>query len=68
MKRHRHSPTRSFTSCGKASGCSTKAPDRVDVLRPMEVSEWFWNRWRSQYGGMKANDAKGLKELAERNF
>ena len=26
-----------------------------------------WNRWLAQYGGMKANDAKRLKELETEN-
>ena len=27
------------------------------------VAESTWHRWLSQYGGMKAGDAKRLKEL-----
>ena len=27
----------------------------------------LWHRWRNQYGGMKANDAKRLKELEKEN-
>lgn len=26
-----------------------------------------WSRWRNQYGGMKADDAKRLKELEREN-
>ena len=26
-----------------------------------------WHRWKAQYGGMKANDAKRLKELETEN-
>jgi putative transposase len=37
------------------------------VLRELEVSESSWNRWRSQYGGMKANEAKRLRELESEN-
>jgi putative transposase len=37
------------------------------VLRQLEVSESSWNRWRSQYGGMKANEAKRLRELESEN-
>jgi Transposase len=31
------------------------------------VSESSWNRWRNQYGGMKANEAKRLRELESEN-
>ena len=37
------------------------------MLRHLEVSESSWNRWRSQYGGMKANEAKRLRELESEN-
>jgi transposase-like protein len=41
--------------------------DLVEVLRHLEVSESSWNRWRNQYGGMKANEAKRLRELESEN-
>ena len=37
------------------------------VLRHLEVSEATWNRWRAQYGGMKAEEAKRLKNLEVEN-
>ena len=33
----------------------------------MEVSEPTYHRWRNQFGGMKADDAKRLKELEREN-
>jgi len=41
--------------------------DLAAVLRTLEISEATWNRWRSQYGGMKASEAKRLKELEAEN-
>jgi putative transposase len=41
--------------------------DLTEVLRHLEVSESSWNRWRSQYGGMKATEAKRLRELEIEN-
>lgn len=38
-----------------------------EVLRKLEVTESTWNRWRSQYGGLKASDAKELRELRVEN-
>jgi hypothetical protein len=37
------------------------------VARQLEVSEQTPQRWRLQYGGLKANDAKRLKELEREN-
>ena len=33
----------------------------------MEVSEATYHRWRAQYGGLKADDVKRLKELETEN-
>ena len=37
------------------------------VCRQLEVAESTWHRWLAQYGGMKASDAKRLKELEAEN-
>jgi len=37
------------------------------VCRHLEIAESTWHRWLAQYGGMKANDAKRLKELEGEN-
>jgi transposase-like protein len=37
------------------------------VAKQLEVSEQTLHRWRTQYGGMKAEDAKRLKELEREN-
>jgi putative transposase len=41
--------------------------DLTDVFKQLEIAESTWNRWRSQYGGMKADGAKKLKELEIEN-
>ena len=37
------------------------------VCQKLAVSEQTFYRWRAQYGGMKADDAKRLKELEKEN-
>jgi transposase-like protein len=39
----------------------------TEVCRQLEIAESTWHRWKAQYGGMKANDAKRLKELETEN-
>ena len=39
----------------------------AQVCQKLEVSEQTFHRWRNQFGGMKANDAKRLKELELEN-
>ncbi len=60
-------PTRSSGSCGRRTGCSAEGADLAAVARHLEVSEATYHRWRNQYGGLKANDAKRLKELEREN-
>jgi putative transposase len=65
----------SWTACwllSSHSSVTTSAASAVrqpawGVLRQLEVSESSWNRWRAQYGGMKANEAKRLRELEIEN-
>ena len=39
----------------------------TEVTKALEISEQTFHRWRAQYGGMKADDAKRLKELEREN-
>jgi len=39
----------------------------AEVTKELEVSENTFHRWRAQYGGMKADDVKRLKELEREN-
>ena len=47
---------------GIANGKRIKA-----VCRELGVSEQTYYRWRREYGGMKASQAKRLKELEKEN-
>ncbi len=38
-----------------------------EVGRHLQIAESTWHRWLAQYGGMKASDAKRLKELEVEN-
>ncbi len=51
---------------GRVSG-TLKGAEIADVARHLEVSEQTYHRWRNQYGGLKANDVKRLKELEREN-
>jgi transposase-like protein len=39
----------------------------AQICQKLEVSEQTFHRWQNQYGGMKADDARRLKELQEEN-
>jgi transposase-like protein len=38
-----------------------------EAAKELGISEQTYHRWRNQYGGMKADDAKRLKELERGN-
>lgn len=37
------------------------------MLETLEVSEATFHRWRNQYGGMKSEEAKRLRQLEDEN-
>ena len=67
MKRHRHTPEQAVRKLREGERLLNEGKDLAEVLRHLEVSETTWNRWRSQYGGMKATEAKRLRELEVEN-
>ena len=38
-----------------------------EVAKQLEISEATYHRWRAQYGGLKADDVRRLKELEGEN-
>ena len=38
-----------------------------EVIRRLEVSDKTYYRWRKEYGGLKLDQAKRLKELQQEN-
>jgi putative transposase len=67
MRRHRHTPEQVVRKLREGERILNEGKDLTEVLRTLEVSEATWNRWRSQYGGMKASEAKRLRELESEN-
>jgi putative transposase len=37
------------------------------VAKVLEISDYTYLRWRTQYGGLKADDAKELRRLKDEN-
>jgi len=66
----RHSPEQVVRKLGQADRMLADGGDGGDVAgvcRVLGVSEQTYYRWRNQYGGLKAVDAKRLKELEKQN-
>jgi len=67
VKRHRHTPEQAVRKVREGERLLNDGRDLAEILRMLEISEATWNRWCSQYGGMKASQAKRLKELEAEN-
>ena len=63
----RHSPEQIVRKLRDADAMLNAGKDQAAVLQTLEVSEATYLRWRNQYGGMKAEEAKRLKELEDEN-
>ena len=67
MKRRRHTPEQIVRKLRTADALLAEGNEVAEVARQLEISEQTYHRWRNQYGGMKADDAKRLKELEREN-
>ncbi len=67
MKRHRHTPEQIVRKLREGERLLNEGKDITEVLRHLGIAESTWNRWRSQYGGMKADEAKRLRQLEAEN-
>ncbi|MBO1740705.1 IS3 family transposase [Leifsonia sp. TF02-11] len=65
--RKRHTPEQVVRKLGQADRMLADGQDVAAVCRELVVSEQTYYRWRNQYGGLKADDAKRLKELEKQN-
>jgi transposase-like protein len=67
MKRRRHTPEQVIRKLREADRMLSEGKTIGEVARALEVSEPTYHRWRNQYGGMRADDVKRLKELEREN-
>ena len=66
-KRKRHTPEQIVRKLRDADAMLTSGKSLGEVVQSLAVSEATYHRWRQQYGGMKAAEAKRLKELEVEN-
>lgn len=66
-KRVRHSPKQIVEKLQEADRLLNAGQSLGQVLQALAVSEATYHRWRQQYGGMKAQEARRLKELEQEN-
>jgi putative transposase len=67
MKRRRHTPEQIVRKLREADRLLAEGQEVPEVAKQLEVSEATSHRWRAQYGGLKADDVRRLKELEGEN-
>jgi putative transposase len=67
MSRRRHTPDQIIRKLAEGHKLLAAGTELDAVCRHLEIAESTWHRWVAQYGGMKASDAKRLKELEVEN-
>src|SRR5262245_47267611 len=68
VKRQRHTPEQVIRKLRVAEQMLSEGGKTIgEAAKALEVSEQTLHRWRNQYGGMKAEDIKRLKELEKEN-
>ena len=66
--RKKHTPEQVVRKLTQADRLLGEGKDVADVCRELGVSErQTYYRWRNQFGGLKADDAKRLKDLEKQN-
>ena len=68
MKRRRHTPEQVIRKLAEGEKLLAEGKNIDEGVRHLEITESTGHRWRNQYGGMKANEAKKLKELEHENI
>lgn len=66
-RRKRHTPEQIVRKLRDADAMLNAGKELAVVLQTLEVSEATFHRWRNQYGGMKSEEAKRLKQLEDEN-
>jgi putative transposase len=67
MKRTRHTPEQVIRKLRDADRMLSEHKSIVEIAKELGVSENTYHRWRNQFGGMKADDVKRLRELEREN-
>jgi putative transposase len=67
MKGKRHTPEQIIAKLREAEAELNRGATIGQVCQKLGVTEPTFHRWRNQYGGMKSQAAKRLKELEEEN-
>lgn len=67
MKQHRFSAEQIVNKLRQADVLSSQGQTIAQVCKAIGVTDQTYYRWRREYGGLKTDQAKRLKELEREN-
>ena len=67
MPRKRHKPEEIVAKLRQVDVLVSQGQTIADAIRSIGVSEVTYYRWRQEYGGLKSDQVKRLKELETEN-
>ena len=67
MGQKRHTPEQIIRKLRQAEVELAKGQSAVEVARKLGITEQTYYRWRKEFGGLRVDQAKRLKELEREN-
>jgi transposase-like protein len=67
MQGRKHTAEQVIRKLREGERLAAEGKNVAKVARELEISEQTYSRWCNQYGGMKADDAKELRQLRDEN-
>ena len=67
MSQKRHSPEQIINKLRQAEVEIANGATVAQVCKKIGVTEQTYSRWRSEYGGLRVDQAKRLKQLEQEN-
>jgi transposase-like protein len=66
-KRKRRKPEQIVKLLQEGDAMLAAGKSLAEVYQTLEITESTWQRWKKQFGGMKSDEAKRLRELELEN-
>ena len=67
MPQKKHKPEEIVAKLRQVDVLVSQGQSVAEAVRTIGVTQFTYDRWRKEYGGLKANQVKRLKELEKEN-
>ena len=67
MSRKRHKPEEIVSKLRQVDGLVSQGQTGADAIRSIGITEVTYYRWRQEYGGLKSDQVRRMKELETEN-